>query len=346
MTILKRGRLTIIHTAIIMFVVVLCTITGCDQLKEDFTGGTEYMMQVETDQAVRRMTFDDRDRLMNLLKDSEVAFSTASLKDERTIEISGLNPQDETKIKEILDNNFREWDYQITGENATLSLKQDVVNLVKEQATLQALEVMKKRLSALGLSKEYIQRETPDSDRLKLRLPPDKQPNKVIGVMRMGGILEFRHVISGPFASKEEALNTFSGTLPVDLDILKTNPRGMGMGYYIVNAYPVITGGDLENARPSKDNYGSPNIAFTLASPGAAKFRNYTSKNIGQKLAIVLDNEILSAPVIQDVLSKEAVITGNFTVEEAEDMARILNSGALPAPVKILEEKTIEAKEK
>lgn len=347
MRILNRGRLTIIHTTItVVVLVVLCTITGCNQLKEDFTGGTEWVLQVETNEAVRRMTLEDRDRLMNLLKESEIALSTASLKDERTIEISGLSPQDETKVKEILDNNFREWDYQITGENAALSLKNDAVNQVKEQAILQALEVMKKRLSALGLSKEYIERETPASDRLKLRIPPIKDTERIMAVIRMGGILEFRHVISGPFAAKEEALNAFSGTLPVDLDILKTNPRGMEPGYYVVKAYPVITGGDLENAQSSKDQWGGPSVAFTLTSAGAAKFRNYTSKNIGQKLAIVLDNKIESAPVIQDVLSKETVITGRFTIEEAEDMARILNSGALPAPVKILEEKIIEAKEK
>jgi preprotein translocase subunit SecD len=347
MQILNRGRLTIIHINVtVVVLLVLCTITGCTQLKKDFTGGTECVVQVETNEAVRRMTFEDRDRLMNLLKESGIASSAVSLKDERTIEISGLSPQDEQKVKEILDNNFREWDYQITGENAALSLKNDAVNQVKEQAILQALEVMKKRLSALGLNKEYIQRETPASDRLKLRIPPIKDPQRIMAVIRMGGILEFRHVISGPFAAKEEALNTFSGTLPKDLDILKTDPQGMGPVYYVVKAYPVITGMDLENARRSKDNYGSPNIAFTLTSTGAAKFRNYTSKNIGQKLAIVLDNKIQSVPVIQDILSKEAVITGKFTIEEAEDMTRILNSGALPAPVKILEEKIIEAKEK
>lgn len=281
-----------------------------------------------------------------LLKDYEVAFSAASLKDELTIEISGLRPQDEAKVKEILDDFFGEWDSQIPGENATLSLKHDVVNQVKEQAILQVLEVMKKRLSALRLSKKYIQREAPDSDRLKLRLPPDKHPGRVIGVIRMGGILELRHVISGPFEAEEEALKTFNGTLPADMNILNTNPRRMERGYYVVKAYPVIAGRDLEKVRRSKDAYGSPNIAFTLTSAGAAKFQNYTAANIGQKLAIVLDNKIESVPVIQAVISYEGVITGRFTIEEADDLVRVLNSGGLPAPVKILEEKIIGSNEK
>jgi preprotein translocase subunit SecD len=275
-----------------------------------------------------------------------VDFSAASLKDEHTIEISGLKPEDETNVKQILVDNFTGWDFQFSGENASLSFKQDAVNQIKEQAILQTVGVMRKRLSALGLSEKYIQREIPDSDRLKLRLPPDKHPSRVIGVIRMGGILEFRHVTDGPFTAKEEALNAYNGTLPEELNILKTNPRGMKTGYYVVKAYPVITGRDLENARQSKDNYGRPNIAFTLTSAGAEKFRSYTSKNIGKKLAIVLDNYIESAPVIQTTLFDKAVITGNFTIEEAEDLAWVLNSGGLPAPVKILEEKTIAAKEK
>lgn len=226
MKILNPRRLTIIHSTItVVVLVVLCAITGCNLLKEDFTGGTEWILQVETDEVVRGMTFEVRDRLVVLLKDYQVAFSAVSLKDEIKIEISGLSHQDETKVKKILDDNFMEWDYQFPGENATLSLKQGAVNQVKTQAILQALEVMKKRLSALGLSEKYIQRETPDSNRLKLQLPPDKHPRRVLGLIRMGGILEFRHVSDGPFAAKEEALNVYNGTLPEGLNILKTNPR-------------------------------------------------------------------------------------------------------------------------
>jgi preprotein translocase subunit SecD len=120
----------------------------------------------------------------------------------------------------------------------------------------------------------------------------------------------------------------------------------MERGYYVVKAYPVITGRDLEKVRRSTDAWGSPSIAFTLTSAGAAKFQNYTAANIGQKLAIVLDNKIESVTVIQDVISYEGVISGRFTIEEAEDLVRVLNSGGLPAPVKILEEKIIGSNEK
>ena len=340
------GRLFIINTTFtVVVLIIICTITGCNALEEDFTGGTEWILQVDTDQAVRSMTFEARGRLKDLLKESNVDLSTASLKDEHTIEISGLKPEDETNVKQILVDNFTGWDFQFSGENASLTLKQGAVNQVKEQAILQTVAVMKKRLFALGLSENYIQRETPGSDRLKLRLPPDKHPNRVIGVIRMGGILEFRSVIDGPFFAKEEALNTYNGTLPEELNILQTNPRGREKGFYVVKAYPVIGPRDLEKVRRSTDQWGGPTVEFTLNPAGAAKFRNYTSKNIGKKLAIVLDNYIESAPVIQATLFDKAVIIGNFTIEEAEDLARVLNSGGLPAPIKILEEKTIEANE-
>lgn len=120
----------------------------------------------------------------------------------------------------------------------------------------------------------------------------------------------------------------------------------MEKAYYVVKASPVITGGDLEKARRETDQWGSPSIEFNLTSVGGAKFRKDTAANIGQKLAIVLDNKIESVQVIRDVIADNCVITGQFTIEEAEDLAWILNSGGLPAPVKILEEKIIGAKEK
>ena len=114
MKIAFRGKLTIIHTTItVMVLIILCAIIGCNALKEDFTGGTEWILQVETDQAVKRMTFEARDRLKDLLKESKVDFSLTSLKDEHTIEISGLKPKDETKVKKILEDNFTDWNYQI-----------------------------------------------------------------------------------------------------------------------------------------------------------------------------------------------------------------------------------------
>ncbi len=103
----------------------------------------------------------------------------------------------------------------------------------------------------------------------------------------------------------------------------------------------VITGKDLKNAKRSQDSYGAPAVSFTLNSQGASKIRRFSSANIGKRMAVVLDDRIETAPTIQDVLSYDNQITGNYTIEEVNDMALVLRSGALPAPLKYLEERTI-----
>jgi preprotein translocase subunit SecD len=334
--------LRVIPFITLLTLVVLYTATGCNLLKQDFKGGTECLMQVEIGEAVRRMTLEAKIRLILLLKENEVVYSKISMKDRRTINIQELSAEDISKAKEILGNNFAEWDFEITDKNIKMSFKEVAEIHVKDQATFLALEVIKKRLKSLGLKREYIKRESPDSNLLKLRLPPAKNQVRIMGVIRMVGRLEFRQVIEGPFVSKEEALKTLNGELSEDLDILRSNPQRMNKGFFVVKAYPVITGKDLKEVSQKRDEYGMPRIDFTLTSSGASAFGKYTAANIGKKLAIVLDNEIQSAPVVESVISDAATITGKYTVEEAEDLVLVLKSGGLPAPIKILEERIIK----
>jgi preprotein translocase subunit SecD len=160
------------------------------------------------------------------------------------------------------------------------------------------------------------------------------------------GIMEFLPVVSGPFPSIENALAEYNGTLPDELKVLKSHSRNREKDYFIVKAYSVITGRDIKKAIKTKDQFGSPSVTFSLESEGANKMKMYTAANIGKKLAVVLDNRILTAPVIHDVLSYDLVVTGRFTIEEAEDLALMLRAGALPAPVTLLQEKIIEREKK
>ncbi len=125
------------------------------------------------------------------------------------------------------------------------------------------------------------------------------------------------------------------------MKIFRTNSRRMDKGYYILRTSTVITGKDLKNAKRGQDSYGAPAVSFTLNSQGASKIRRFSSANIGKRMAVVLDDRIETAPTIQDVLSYDNQITGSYTIDEVNDMALVLRSGALPAPLKYLEERTI-----
>jgi preprotein translocase subunit SecD len=117
---------------------------------------------------------------------------------------------------------------------------------------------------------------------------------------------------------------------------------GAAPEYYLVNKVPAITGRDLRNARETPDEYNKPAVSFTLNSEGVAKFSRVTAANVGRQLAIVLDNQVVSAPTIEGPISQpDARITGQFTLQEAQDLALVLRSGALPASLSTLEQREV-----
>jgi preprotein translocase subunit SecD len=332
--------------AFIMVVMVFCTITGCNLLEKDLTGGVELIMKVETEEAIIRETQLFRRQSLVRLKEAGITFSATAVKKTDTIEISGLKEQDKRKVQDILYDVSDQWGYKITGDNITLTLKQGAADRLKNQAVAQSLEVIKKRLSTYGVNEKYVEIEPPGSESLKVRIPPDVDSQRIKSLIRQMGILEFLPVVSGPFPSVEDALAEYNGTLPDDLKVLKGDPRNREKEYFIVKAYPVITGRDVKKTKRTQDQFGAPSVSFSLDSRGAKRIQTYTAANIGKKLAIVLDNRVLTAPVIRDVLSYDMVVSGRFTIEEAEDLALILRAGALPAPVTLLQEKIIEKEKK
>jgi len=146
--------------------------------------------------------------------------------------------------------------------------------------------------------------------------------------------------------SLEELVEKFGGRVPEDQQILYQeikNKEGKTVGYvfYILKREPILTGAYLKDAYPSQDENGMPAVSFVLKEEGARIFRDYTKTHIGTRLAIVLDNKVQSAPVIRSEIGARGQISGQFTYQEARDLAIVLRAGALPAPVKIIEETTV-----
>ncbi len=144
----------------------------------------------------------------------------------------------------------------------------------------------------------------------------------------------------------QELVEKFGGRVPEDQQILYQeikNKKGKVVGYvfYILKREPILTGAYLKDAYPSQDENGMPAVSFVLKEEGARIFRNYTKTHIGTRLAIVLDNKVQSAPVIRSEIGARGQISGQFTYQEARDLAIVLRAGALPAPVKIIEETTV-----
>jgi len=307
----------------------------------DLKGGMHLILEVQTSEAIRIQTDQSVAQLKSLLGESSIKFENVSRKDINQIEITGTQYEDERNIRDILDDDFSDYTSVQAGPNYTLSLRPNIEMRMREQAVNQALETIRNRVDEKGVSEPVIQKEGLSGDRILVQLPGIDDPASVKALIKNTAMLEWRHVVNGPYQSEEDALKEYGGTLPDDLSIVKTNPRRMDKAFYVLKAAPVVTGKDLKNARRSQDSYGAPAVGFSFNSQGAGKFEKYTAANIGKRLSIVLDGRIESVATIESAISYDGIIQGRFTVQEVDDLVLVLRSGALPASVKELEQRTI-----
>ncbi|HEX6641410.1 MAG TPA: protein translocase subunit SecD, partial [Thermoanaerobaculia bacterium] len=183
-------------------------------------------------------------------------------------------------------------------------------------------------------------------DRIVIQLPGVDDPARVKDIIKTTAQLQFRIVEGTTGSTAQQVYDALPANLRNQVDILPGSDtddfgRSTGVRYYAVNKNVPVSGRDLKNARVQKGNVGQAVIGFTLTPEGAPKFSALTSSNINRALAIVLDNKVVSAPNIQSEISDQGQITGNFTQQSAADLALVLRSGALPASLTTLEERTV-----
>ena len=208
----------------------------------------------------------------------------------------------------------------------------------------QTRQILENRINALGLSETSIQLYGTHGDELLVQVPGVSDLSRVKGLLENRGVLEWYSVIGGPYSSPQDAAAGFEGFVPTADKMVPTQPSPSGeRAWYVLEGQPVIRGTDLRDARTALDSSEQPVTTFNLTAEAAARFQKYTEANIGKRSAIVLDNEILSAPVIEDVIRDSGEIRGARTRQEAEDLALKLRSGALPASIELMQQHTVEA---
>ena len=200
-------------------------------------------------------------------------------------------------------------------------------------------------MNELGVAEPLVARHSA-ADQILVQLPGVTDVNRAKEIIRSTAQLELKQVEQGPFSDEAAARQALGNNLPPDMQILpgtlEAGPgQPAGTGYYVVRRVPAVTGRDLRNARPTLDENNRPAVSFSLNQEGARKFGNFTQANIGKQLAIVMDNRVVSAPQIQSRIDDEGRITGNFTTQESQDLSLVLRSGALPANLTYLEERTV-----
>ncbi|MBB94530.1 MAG: protein translocase subunit SecD [Rhodobacteraceae bacterium] len=221
-------------------------------------------------------------------------------------------------------------DVQSDGDEIIVRLSEAEMLASDDRTVRQALEIVRRRIDEVGTREPTIQRQ--GADRILIQVPGIGSASELKDIIGTTAQLTFNPVVS----------RTTDADAPVDVGNKLLPDLGQEGLYYVVEAAPVVTGEELTDAQPSFDQNGRPAVSFTFNAHGGRKFGDYTRDNIGSPFAIVLDDEVISAPVIQaHIAGGQGIITGNFTIEESTNLAVLLRAGALPAELEFLEERTI-----
>jgi len=311
----------------------------------DLRGGIHLVLQVNTSDAVRAEVDDAMERVRGELAGKGFAPSDMQrLPDDSGFRFVPAAGTDARALDKAIDDHLL--DFSVSrGAAITATLKPEVVRAVKDLAVRQGLETIRNRVDEFGVAEPLIQRQGIEGDRIVVQLPGVDDPLRVKELIRATAFLEIKPVTSAA-PTQEALLAALGGTLPSDSEMVAGDVEGLdgrvvGREYYLLKKASVVTGRDLRNARRSQDQYNQPAVSFSLNPDGARKFQAYTSAHLGDRMAIVLDNKVRSAPVIRGVISDQGIIEGNFSIESAEDLALVLRAGALPASITYLEERTV-----
>ncbi len=308
----------------------------------DLQGGTHLVLQVDIEKALQ----DEASSLMRDIRNSLLDKGVQVLSIERKgkdVYVKLLDPEDVRKAVKLIEDDFKQFNVKVSGTDISLSFKRKFIADEVDRLAEQALETIRNRVDELGVAEPVIVRN--GKDRIIVELPGVKDPDRAKKIIGRVAKLEFMEVVDVA-NSKDELIQKQGGKIPEDCKVLVQdlkNKEGKVVGhrYYLVKKEPILTGAYLKNAYPSTDEYGMPAVSFELNGEGARIFSDYSGKHVGTRLAIVLDDKVQSAPVIRSRIGARGQITGQFTYQEAKDLSIVLRAGALPAPVRFIEETTV-----
>ena len=313
----------------------------------DLKGGIHLVMQVKTDDALRVEAQDAVEHIKDEAGKRGVTLPALPLPDSTGFTIPIDEKTDRSKLKELLKAALsNDWNVDERGSEWRVSFKDPARIQIQDQAVRQAVETIRNRVDALGVAEPVIQRQ--GNDRILVQLPGVDDPSRVKEIIGTTGLLELKLVDDkgGPFSSVEAAKASYGGTIPPELELVEgfsedAEARTRTTQYYVLKRLAAVNGRDLKNARVGHDKNNQPAVEFFLNANGATKFGKVTGDNVGKHLAIVLDKRVQSAPVINSQIHDNGIIEGQFTPEKADALCLVLKSGALPAEMVVLEERTV-----
>jgi preprotein translocase subunit SecD len=309
----------------------------------DLKGGVHMVLRVRGEQALRVVTETTMEQLRDELTRNNVTIGKSEVTDDTSFRLDGVTNDQALRQASA---NFADANFNRTsgaGGTYTFTLKPNVASQLREDTVQQSLDTIERRVNALGVAEPVVARHGV-LGQILIQLPGVSDVEQAKRIISNTAVLELNLVEQGPFPTEEAARQAYGNNVPPDLLVMPGSDTAGSAGttvFYVLRRVPAVRGNDLRNAQVQLDENNLPAVGFTLKNDAAARFGTFTEQNIGRNLAVVLDGRVQTAPTIQSRISDSGQITGNYDQQTAQELALVLRSGALPASLDYLEERTV-----
>jgi len=320
----------------------------------DLKGGSHLILQVMVNDAVGAQSDHAAEILKDELQKAKVNYADIAKVDSQPekVVVKGVPLDASSTIRGIVNDRLPEYDVAAGADNSwVLTMKPQQLSDLKDRTLEQSIEAIRTRVDSLGVSEPLIQKNGLGDNQILVQLPGVDDPGRVKEIIQSTARLELREALDHgqSYPTEQAALQAHNGILPANSVVLPAKPRRGEQegGFIIVSRVPVVGGTDIRSADPgNKSDTNEPIVNFYLTAAAGKKFGTFTAAHSKDSadpsnLAIVLDNKVITAPSINSQINDSGIIEGGFTEESAKDLAMLLRSGALPASLHYLTERTV-----
>ncbi|HYD67640.1 protein translocase subunit SecD [Azospirillum sp.] len=310
----------------------------------DLRGGSHLLLEVDMSAVIRDRVETLVDSTRTQLRQANIGY-TGLTPGDRSVTVQVRDPnQVEEAVRQLrqlavrvgsgaLGGGVPDLDVGASGSTVTATLSDQALRDRATQAVEQSIEIVRRRIDETGVAEPIIARQ--GTDRILVQLPGVEDPDRIKRLLGTTAKMTFRLV--------DPNADPTVGRAPPGSEILPSTEGGRGQQSYVIRRKVEVDGANLTNAQASMNSQTAEWIVnFEFDSVGARRFAEVTKANVGRPFAIVLDNKVISAPVIREpITGGRGQISGNFTAQSANDLAVLLRAGALPAPLRVIEERTV-----
>ena len=329
----------------------------------DLRGGSHIVLRVDPASSVKFQLSRTATYIGAQFDEAGITYGSIIPTGAASVEVRGVAGSSTSEARELLDTSVGSsggiadpWSISDLGGGAwRVTMPQVMRTEYESRAIDNTLSILRRRIDGLGVSEPLIQKQVFE-DRILVQLPGVQDVDRVKKLLVEQASLEWKEVsypqgVANPGRwippqTREETLALFGGVLPDDTELAVETADATALDptaqlWWPLKRVATVSGTELRNAYRSNDEFGAPAVSFELTQDAGRRFENVTGRNVGKKMAIVLDGDVISAPVINSRIRDQGIIQGSFTVTQAEDLSLKLRSGTIETQVEIMEERTI-----